>query len=507
MKTILNEAIITRIIWIALVLCIFIPTISSPALSQSNQSATDGTTYVELILDASGSMWNKLSDGRFRVEAAKEVLSKFVNNLPDGDLNVGLRIYGSELDASETGSCEDTKLFVPLAGIDKASLNTTIQDTNARGATPIAKSLLAAADDFPADARKRLIVLVTDGEESCGGDLQAVADDLNSRGFDIDIRIIGFDLTEEAAKSFEGIGTFENAESAEELAEALDTAVEEVVKVRQQVVRIQTVQEGTLTIKNFDKTVYIDDADENFLTSATGKSDSKNFPGGNYTLRSGSQSIENFKIIPGEEVVLDANTLTGRLIIENSDSTIYIDDPATDDYITSLGKGTSNKQLVPGAYNIRVNGGDIENVKVAAGETKTIDLNDHLGSLAVLNASDTIYIDYQDDLEYTSTAKEEAKQIMAGLYSIRAGGGRIDNVEISAGNTTTIDLVEYAGWLVIDGVDYTVYIDDLQGDYVRAYSNSNDKVQLLAGDYSLRLENQEVAITISAGEELVLEVQ
>ncbi|MEM7736935.1 MAG: VWA domain-containing protein [Deinococcota bacterium] len=186
-------------------------------------------TYVQLILDASGSMWNTLDDGRYRIVAAKDVLSQFVSGLPEGDLNVGLRIYGSQMSALDDGACDDTRLFVPLAGLDKTALTQTVQDANAQGATPIVASLLAAADDFPADASERLIVLVTDGEESCGGNLQAVAAELAARDIDIDIRIIGFDLSAEAAASFEGVGTFENAEDAQQLASALETAIEEVV--------------------------------------------------------------------------------------------------------------------------------------------------------------------------------------------------------------------------------------------------------------------------------------
>ena len=116
-----------------------------------------------------------------------------------------------------------------MNGVDKAALSQTVQNADALGATPIAKSLLAAADDFPATAERRLIVLVTDGEESCGGDLQVVARDLRNRGFEIDIRIIGFDLDNKAIQSFEGIGTFENAENAAALAQALETAVQDVV--------------------------------------------------------------------------------------------------------------------------------------------------------------------------------------------------------------------------------------------------------------------------------------
>ena len=70
-------------------------------------SLASAQTYVELILDASGSMWNTLDDGRYRIIAAKDVLSQFIGGLADDGLNVGLRIYGSQTDALEEGACQD----------------------------------------------------------------------------------------------------------------------------------------------------------------------------------------------------------------------------------------------------------------------------------------------------------------------------------------------------------------------------------------------------------------
>ena len=193
-------------------------------------SLVSAQTYVQLVLDASGSMWNKLEDGEYRIVAAKNVLSNFIKGLPSGDLNVGLRVYGSRIAALDEGSCEDTELFVPMTGVDKPALQGTVDSVTATGATPIALSLQRAAQDFPAEASQRMIVLVTDGEESCGGDLQAVAEELRQQGFEIDLKIIGFALDERAQQSFEGLGEFINAEDAESLATALEGAVEEVVE-------------------------------------------------------------------------------------------------------------------------------------------------------------------------------------------------------------------------------------------------------------------------------------
>lgn len=183
-------------------------------------------TYVQLLLDASGSMWNKLADGQYRIVAAKDVLSSFVSSLPaDPDLNVGLRVYGSRIAALDEGSCEDSELFVPMSGIARDDLLQTVRSTQATGATPIAYSLQLAGQDFPAEGKK-VIILVTDGEESCGGDVRGTIEALKAQGIEFELNIIGFDLDERAIKSFEGLGTFENATSATELASALGRAVE-----------------------------------------------------------------------------------------------------------------------------------------------------------------------------------------------------------------------------------------------------------------------------------------
>lgn len=197
--------------------------LATPVVSRAEES------HVELILDASGSMYNKLDDGRYRITAAKDALRDFIEGLPSENLNVGLRIYGSERKPDDAGSCQDSKLFVPMSGVDRPALLATIRTTRARGSTPIAYSLEQAMADFPAEAKSCLIVLVTDGEEVCGGDLKATAAKLPERGCEIDLRIIGFDLTPEAKATFSGVGTFENATDAAQLAAALDRAIDEVV--------------------------------------------------------------------------------------------------------------------------------------------------------------------------------------------------------------------------------------------------------------------------------------
>lgn len=193
------------------------------------------TTSLELILDCSASMWNKLDDGRYRIDGAKQVLSDFIATTEASpDLHIGLRIYGSKVPFSKDGACEDSSLVVPIEGFQRDTMLKAVRDARAIGATPLAHSLELAKEDFKKEGTRRLIVF-TDGEESCGGDVKDALDALKAAGIDVDVRIIGIGLSKEATQRFLGMGVpVENVHSAKKLAEALGKATElkaaEVIK-------------------------------------------------------------------------------------------------------------------------------------------------------------------------------------------------------------------------------------------------------------------------------------
>lgn len=197
-------------------------------------------TEVQLILDVSGSMYNKLPDGQTRIQVAREVLTGFIASLPnDPELNVGLRLYGARTLAVGDGSCEDSELVLPLQTLNRSALQDAVRKVIPKGATPIAFSLLKAADDFSGNNDKKVVVLVTDGQESCGGDLKAAMDLYRTRN--IELQVIGIDLDQRAQNSFQGIGRFQNTTTANQFAQALGVAVQEVARATLQTTQV-TVQ-------------------------------------------------------------------------------------------------------------------------------------------------------------------------------------------------------------------------------------------------------------------------
>ena len=147
---------------------------------------------LEIILDESGSM--KLALGKStRIATAKAVLKDVLAKLPE-DLNVGLRVYANRYPSRDKRTCTDTQLVAPIAKLDRDKILGIVNGTTPRGETPLVYSVLQAADDLKAKGGGS-IVLVTDGEESCGGDPVAAGQKLKASGIDATLDIVGFTLT------------------------------------------------------------------------------------------------------------------------------------------------------------------------------------------------------------------------------------------------------------------------------------------------------------------------
>lgn len=215
------------------------PTTSTEQRSESEDAERTQQVNVELILDVSGSMAQSLDTGETRMDAAKRVLDDVIAQIPDRDgINVGLRIYGHEGDNTEVGSivsCPATDLVVPVDTVDKEALSDEINALQPTGWTPIALSLERAEEDFPeADEDvTNVIVLLTDGLETCGGDPAAVAEELQEGDRELFTNVIGFAVTGEEQQLLAGIadagaGQLLGASNAAELSTALFTVLEEL---------------------------------------------------------------------------------------------------------------------------------------------------------------------------------------------------------------------------------------------------------------------------------------
>jgi hypothetical protein len=186
---------------------------------------------LEIILDASGSMKTPLAGKKSRWDVALETLDQALNALPDG-FNVGLRMYGHREASTSPKTCTDSELLVPIRKLDRAALLKRAQSFKPKGETPLVYSALQAPVDLKA-AGGGTVILITDGEESCKGDMVKAAAELKASGLDIRLNIVGFALKNpKVQRDLAGFaestgGLFYAAESGSTLADALMVAAVE----------------------------------------------------------------------------------------------------------------------------------------------------------------------------------------------------------------------------------------------------------------------------------------
>ena len=168
-------------------------TLSASALGQPLT-----VTAFELIFDASGSMWGSVG-GRPKIQIAKETMISVIENLR-GDVQAALRVYGHRVAPGRAGACEDSELVVPFARIDKRRYIERIAALRALGTTPIAFSLSQVPVDLAGVSGPKMIILVTDGKEECGGNPSHAVSGLLAKGLKIQVNIVGFALDNDAAK-------------------------------------------------------------------------------------------------------------------------------------------------------------------------------------------------------------------------------------------------------------------------------------------------------------------
>lgn len=156
-------------------------------------------------------------DKQTRMAAAKEILSQAIEKLRGvEDLEIALRVYGHQsMINNEVQDCNDTKLEVPFGKDRIDAIKIKVKGLTGKGATPIARSLEAAAADFPDTIARNFIILITDGLESCDNDPCVVAKKLREKGVKVTPFVIGLGMDLSYLEKFNCIGTFTDAESKE----------------------------------------------------------------------------------------------------------------------------------------------------------------------------------------------------------------------------------------------------------------------------------------------------
>jgi Ca-activated chloride channel homolog len=209
-----------------LILLLFVFSITCSFSQTKVQQKLPDKTRILFLLDASGSMleqWERPNQTRWSV--AKSILTKIVDSLGrNSKLELALRVYGHR-SPQEIKNCKDTWLEVPFKAKNHTLIIEKLKDIKPKGVTPITYSLEQSANDFPTNAGYRnIVILITDGIESCGGDLCAMSRALQKKGVFLRPYIIGLGLRAET--TLECAGRYIDADTPGKFNDVLNEAIE-----------------------------------------------------------------------------------------------------------------------------------------------------------------------------------------------------------------------------------------------------------------------------------------
>jgi Ca-activated chloride channel family protein len=216
-----------RAITLTVFLTLFFFTATRLSLFSQNkvQQKLPEKTRILFVLDGSGSMEALWGSNQSRMDIAKQILTKLVDSLKiNPDLELALRVYGHQY-TRQANNCQDSKLEVPFAIKNHNAIINKIKSIKPKGVTPITFSLLQAAKDFPTSSGYRnILILITDGVESCGGDPCTVSLELQRKGIFLRPFIIGLGL--QSGKALDCVGKFLDTQNASSFNQILNKSIE-----------------------------------------------------------------------------------------------------------------------------------------------------------------------------------------------------------------------------------------------------------------------------------------
>ncbi|MDA7945865.1 MAG: VWA domain-containing protein [Hyphomicrobiaceae bacterium] len=195
---------------------------ASPARAQN----TGETPNVVMIMDASRSMWGQINKVNKIVSARNAVNA--VAKRHEGKIDLGLVVYGHR----EATGCKDIQIVFSPERRKASTFSKKVNTIKPKGSTPIAASLIKAAEAAKYREKPANLVLIADGLDNCKADPCATASELKRQGKDLTIHTIAFDAKAKAKLgklsciAENGGGTFSLASNEAELKAGVKRAVE-----------------------------------------------------------------------------------------------------------------------------------------------------------------------------------------------------------------------------------------------------------------------------------------
>lgn len=278
------------------------------------------TAHIGIIVDASGSM-NAQLDGKPRIDIAKASINEIFAGL---NAEIALWVFGhnySNALADKEKSCLDVERLTDFT-TDLDQVKSLVNGLVAKSWTPLAYSMAMVGEYLTSvkdmlENKKMVLIVLSDGLDTCDGDPEAEARKLREMGIDVTIHVVGFAVDEETKAMLEkvalaGGGKYFGADNAGELTSSFEQIVE-VEKFEGK--EAQDVIETT--------------GAENILEGGSTFADAKPFPremlGKDFSLKEHLKkgAFETFTLDVKEGDILNINIVTGEHgIVEQEDGSM-----------------------------------------------------------------------------------------------------------------------------------------------------------------------------------------
>ncbi len=207
------------------------------------------------LVDASSSMtypWNAQNN---RFDVATNIILQIVDSVYaiNNEVEFAVRSYGTEYPAQEK-NCTDTRLEVPFNIQNAIQIKNRLKFVKPIGFSPIAYSLRQASENELSNTNQYdySIVFITDGGESCNGDVCQTFKDFIKNKIKVTPYVIGLDKNEQLKKFYDCMGMYVEVTSPPDIIQAVQMIVNanKTLLVKPKQLNIKTVYSNTPVIKD-----------------------------------------------------------------------------------------------------------------------------------------------------------------------------------------------------------------------------------------------------------------
>ena len=336
---------------------------------------------------------------------------------------------------------------------NKAAVLASMRSIEARGYTPITHVLKLAAEDLSKEeAGSHVIVLVSDGQETCASDPCAAAKALAAADAKLVVHTIGLGVDAAARLQLQCIanvahGTYFDASTRGQLASALGEAAKKAAAPVKTEITIRSNAPGRIEVRGADRDTHaVFDAESGqrieVVRPNTGqKVDGINslwpvveLPIGIYNVAFGNGLWRGVEVKPGQTTVLEP----GVLEINNADSHGHkVLEPETGEVVAELFFGKKRVTLLPSRFSVTFGELVWPDVELKPGKTTTL----NPGVVNVRTSRIGRYEVTASDGQVVGKVGTGANRLAlpAGNYSLDANGQKVP-IELKEGQQVQINV-------------------------------------------------------------------